>query len=48
MQIKDYLKPATPHIIAIVIFLALSVVYFYPALEGKKLRANDSTVSLIN
>ena len=48
MQIKDYLKPATPHIIAIVIFLALSVVYFYPVLEGKKLRANDSTVSLIN
>jgi len=29
-------------------FLALSVVYFYPVLEGKKLRANDSTVSLIN
>jgi hypothetical protein len=48
MQIKDYLKQATPHIIAIAIFLALSIAYFYPVLEGKRLRTNDSTVSKIN
>jgi hypothetical protein len=48
MQIKDYLKQATPHIVAIAIFLALSIAYFYPVLEGKRLRTNDSTVSKIN
>lgn len=48
MQIKDYLKPATPHIIAIAIFIVLSVAYFYPVLEGKILKTNDSTVSLVN
>jgi Predicted membrane protein len=48
MQIKDYLKQATPHIIAIAIFLALSIAYFYPVLEGKRLKTNDSTVSKIN
>ncbi|MGD0342887.1 MAG: hypothetical protein ABSA76_14385 [Bacteroidales bacterium] len=48
MQIRDYLKPATPYIIAIAIFIAMSVAYFYPVLEGKILRANDSTVSMVN
>jgi hypothetical protein len=48
MQIKDHLKPATPHLIAIAIFLVLSVAYFYPVLEGKVLKTNDSTVSLVN
>jgi hypothetical protein len=47
MQIKDYLKTATPHIIAIATFIVLSVAYFYPVLEGKILKANDSTVSLV-
>ncbi len=47
MQIKDYLKPATPHIVAIAIFIVLSVAYFYPVLEGKILKTNDSTVSLV-
>jgi hypothetical protein len=47
MQIKDYLKPATPHIVAIAIFIVLSLAYFYPVLEGKILKTNDSTVSLV-
>jgi len=48
MQIKDKLKPALPHLIAVVIFIVISFVYFYPVLEGKVLKANDSTVSKIN
>jgi hypothetical protein len=48
MQIKDKIKPALPHLIAILIFTVVSFVYFYPVLEGKVLKANDSTVSKIN
>jgi hypothetical protein len=48
MQIKDKLKPILPHLIAILIFTVVSFVYFYPVLEGKVLKANDSTVSKIN
>ena len=48
MQIKDFLKPAAPHLIAVATFIVLSVAYFYPVLEGKMLKANDSTVSLVN
>jgi hypothetical protein len=48
MQIRDYLKPAAPHIIALATFIVLSVAYFYPALEGKMLKANDTTVSLVS
>ena len=48
MQIKNRIKPLLPHLIAVVIFIVVSFVYFYPVLEGKVLRANDSTVSKIN
>jgi hypothetical protein len=48
MQIKDKLKPILPHLIAVLIFTVVSFVYFYPVLEGKVLKANDSTVSKIN
>ena len=48
MQISDKLKPFLPHVIAVVIFIVISFVYFYPVLEGKVLKANDSTVSKIN
>ncbi|MGB8492272.1 MAG: YfhO family protein, partial [Bacteroidales bacterium] len=34
--------------IAVALFIVLSFAYFYPALEGKVLKANDSTVSTIN
>jgi hypothetical protein len=41
------MKPVTkkffPHVTAIVIFLVISVVYMYPALEGKKLQQGDIT-----
>ena len=48
MEIKDRIKPGLPHIIAVAIFIILSFAYFYPVLEGKVLKANDSTVSNIN
>ncbi len=48
MQIKDKFKPILPHLIAVVIFIVVSFAYFYPVLEGKVLKANDSTVSKIN
>jgi hypothetical protein len=48
MKIKDRIKPALPHLIAVLIFIVVSFVYFYPVLEGKVLKANDSTVSKIN
>ena len=34
-------KKLVPHIIAIAIFLGLSMIYFYPQLQGKKLNASD-------
>jgi len=48
MQIKDKFKPILPHLIAVVIFIVVSFVYFYPVLEGKVLKANDSTVAKIS
>ena len=47
MQISDKIKPILPHLIAVLIFIVVSFVYFYPVLEGKVLKANDSTVSKI-
>jgi hypothetical protein len=34
-----------PHIVAIVLFMIISIVYFYPSLEGKVLHSNDGTVA---
>lgn len=48
MQLKNKLRPYLPHIIAVVIFMVVAFAYFYPVLEGKVLKANDSTVSKIN
>ena len=48
MKIKNKIKSLLPHIIAVAIFTVTSFVYFYPVLEGKVLKANDSTVSTIN
>jgi len=36
------------HLAAIVLFLIISYAYFYPVIEGKVLRANDSMVAKIN
>ena len=48
MQIKDKFNPILPYLIAVVIFIVVSFVYFYPVLEGKVLKANDSTVAKIS
>ena len=48
MQLNDKIKPILPHLIAVLIFTVVSFAYFYPVLEGKVLKANDSTVSRIN
>ncbi|HUX59154.1 MAG TPA: YfhO family protein [Bacteroidales bacterium] len=48
MQIKDKIKPILPHLIAVILFIVISFAYFYPVLEGKVLKANDSMVSRIN
>src|SRR5512133_2548835 len=48
MQIKEKIKPILPHLIAVLIFTVVSFAYFYPVLEGKILKANDSTVSTIS
>jgi len=48
MQLKEKLQPYLPHLTAVFVFIIISFVYFYPVLEGKILKANDSTVSRIN
>jgi hypothetical protein len=48
MQIKNKLKSYLPHLIAVIIFTIVSFAYFYPVLEGRVLKANDSTVSNIS
>jgi hypothetical protein len=48
MQIKNKIQPYLPHVVAIGIFMIVAFAYFYPVLEGKVLKANDSTVSKIN
>ena len=45
MQVKNWFKLAIPHIVAVIIFIAISVIYFYPSLEGKVLHTNDGTVA---
>ena len=48
MQIKNKIQPLLPHLVAVGIFIVVAFAYFYPVLEGKVLKANDSTVSKIN
>ncbi len=48
MEIIKKIKPAVPHLLAVILFIIISFAYFYPVLEGKVLKANDSTVSNIN
>lgn len=48
MEIRNKIKSALPHFIAAMLFIIISFAYFYPVLEGKDLKANDSTVSNIN
>lgn len=38
---KNSFKTFTPYIIAMVVFLSITFVYFYPVLEGKKLKQHD-------
>ena len=45
MQIKNLFKPALSHLLAIAIFLFISLIYFYPVLEGKALHTNDGSVA---
>lgn len=47
MKIPGF-KSYLPHIIAIVLFILLSYIYFFPVLEGKILKANDSLVAKYN
>ncbi len=48
MKLNRSFKTALPHIIAVVLFTVISFAYFYPVLEGKQLRGNDTRVHLIN
>lgn len=48
MDINNRISKAFPHVAAVIFFIVISFTYFYPVLEGKVLRANDSTVSTIN
>lgn len=38
---KNLFKTATPYLLAILIFIAITLVYFSPLLEGKKLKQHD-------
>ena len=40
---KSFLQKIIPHIIAVVIFILISVVYSSPILEGKRLQMGDIT-----
>lgn len=43
MDTKNLLHKSTPYLLAIVLFLVISVTYFSPVLEGKKLQSSDGT-----
>ena len=43
MNTKNLLHKSGPVILAIVLFLVISVIYFSPVLEGKKLQSSDGT-----
>lgn len=41
MDSKNLLRKAMPYLLAVVLFLIISVIYFSPVLEGKKLQSSD-------
>lgn len=43
MDTKNLLHKSTPYLLAVVLFLVISLVYFSPVLEGKKLQSSDGT-----
>jgi hypothetical protein len=43
MDTKDLLRKSGPYFLAIGLFLLISVIYFSPVLEGKKLQSSDVT-----
>lgn len=48
MEFSSKAKSIVPHLTAVILFTVISFAFFYPVLEGKRLRANDSTVHLVN
>jgi len=42
MDTKNLLRKSGPYILVVVLFLIISVLYFSPVLEGKKLQASDA------
>lgn len=48
MEISNNIKKALTHLAVVIFFIIISFAYFYPVLEGRILKANDSTVSIIN
>ena len=43
MDTKNLLRQSRPYILAVVLFVIISLVYFSPVLEGKKLLSSDGT-----
>ncbi len=41
MDTKNLLRKSGPYILAVVLFLVISVIYFSPVLEGKRLQSSD-------
>ncbi len=41
MDTKNLLRKSGPYVLAVVLFLVISVIYFSPVLEGKKLQSSD-------
>ena len=48
MEIRKKINSALPHIVAVLFFAIIAFVYYYPVLEGKVIKANDSSVSRYN
>ena len=43
MDTKKFLHKSTPYLIVVALFLVISLAYFSPVLEGKKLQSSDGT-----
>ncbi|MDD4149913.1 MAG: hypothetical protein PHE33_07775, partial [Bacteroidales bacterium] len=41
---KELLKKSMPHIVAVLLFMLISIIYSKPLLEGKKLTTHDYNV----